>query len=141
MGEPPVPGRTARVSRPFSVRRYWTGICGGMSGGGGGLDIGPAVSGDAAGLCHGDRPRSGFEPSPAPRSPSEQARCLRGPRSDPATPAKTTRMRPRTRVPSKFDSRGRSGLSRPGDGLALEEIIFATLSASYMYNYPYNIMP
>src|SRR5256712_8160246 len=69
MGEPPVPGRTARVSRPFSVRRYWTGICGGMSGGGGGFDIGQAVSGDAAGLCHGDRPRSGFEPSPAPRLP------------------------------------------------------------------------
>src|SRR2546425_11959207 len=42
------------------------------------------------------RPRSGFEPSPAPRLPFEQARCLRGARGDPATRAETTRMRPRT---------------------------------------------
>src|SRR5437879_6612901 len=45
------------------------------------------------------------------RSYSGRATCLRGPRSDPATPAKTTttRTRPRTRAPTEPDSVGWTG--------------------------------
>src|SRR5438128_4516683 len=45
------------------------------------------------------------------RSYSGRATCLRGPRSNPATPAKTTttRTRPRTRAPTEPDSVGWTG--------------------------------
>src|SRR3989442_13057560 len=134
MGAPSVPGEQAAFRGLFRF-----GVIGPESAAACQEGAGDSTSGNRfpetrRGFVTVTRPRSGFEPSPAPRLPSEQARCLRGPRSDPATRAKTTRTRPRTRVPSKFDSPGRSGVKPPGDGLALQDIIFATLSASYMYN-------